>query len=295
MIRRSRRLSLHLTPLLDLLLIVIFAQFMDVRQQETERAGASQQLQLHLDRVERELATVRTEARETSLALTQAEQALNESRSRSAERERRDTELTERLSSLHERQRVLARMVSDVFRVPDSLIDAVLNPERDPAIATTPGEASRLRTRFEEIARANPGQMIEHLVTYAEIRKRADVWKLHLSRDPLVLTLDDGREVRTLPLPLELDDPSSGVNQELLSRDLYGLLSRLPEPKSLVIALLSHDPRTRNIVLMPVRETVGEVIDRLRRESGGRSQFQFVDVGILVPEEMEEEAAPPME
>ncbi len=53
--RGRRRLTLQLTPLLDLLLIVIFAQYMDVQEREAKTVGEAQRIARDYDQAAADL------------------------------------------------------------------------------------------------------------------------------------------------------------------------------------------------------------------------------------------------
>ena len=69
-----RRLTMQLTPLLDLLLIVIFAQFMDVREREATTVDEAKQAVELRFQAEAELADLQSTHERAVDALNQAAQ-----------------------------------------------------------------------------------------------------------------------------------------------------------------------------------------------------------------------------
>lgn len=280
MSRPARRLSLQLTPLLDLLLIVIFAQYLEVR--ESQRGVAAQNALLA-----RELEVARTESTDLRRMLDQASRLLDDvQRAMNAQladqqrvQQRQQLDLEQSVA----RQRLLGRLMVELFQIPEPVIEAVLDPRREPPLAQSPQETARLREQFRKMAESSPGEMVRHLLTFDEVRKRCDIWELHLQANPRQLVLKDGGVVHELPLRLASEAPSAPLDGEALEQELYFLLKSLPQPKGLVIAVLTYDAASRNNVVEPAREAVQRVLSRLRADSVGRSQFEFADLGIPIP------------
>ncbi len=147
-----RRIVLQLTPLLDLLLIVIFAQYLEVRQsaahqqqtarqtqQETE--AALHRLQSDVDRLQAELQT-----RQRDLKFSQ-------------ESNRRLTELTERYLTVSK---------SELDRAMKALVDGIEDSSTEPG---------------DKVSDTQPQRLLQFLQTYVELRKRNDVWELYLAEN----------------------------------------------------------------------------------------------------------------
>ena len=84
-----RRLTLQLTPLLDLLLIVIFAQYMEMRQQTVEAASVAAE---RVEAAEQERAAARRELERELADLQQMRRRLTEDEQRLVERARQAEE-----------------------------------------------------------------------------------------------------------------------------------------------------------------------------------------------------------
>lgn len=161
MIQR-RRFALQLTPLLDLLLIVMFAQYMEAQNREEVR-----------------------------------EEGLTHQSERLELAEEENANLQEDLARISEQQQLLGELVTRLFQLPPEQINAVLDPDREPRVSAT--ELEQLRQEFEAMAEQSPGRAITHLLTYHEIRKWCDVWEIKINRETFTLT--SGEEVVSLPLP----------------------------------------------------------------------------------------------
>lgn len=281
MSRPARRLTLQLTPLLDLLLIVIFAQFMEVRETDARRAAAAAHSEARLAAAERELAQHQSALADAFRLITQARRAM-ESSQELVQRHRED--LVNRERSFEEslqRQQTLARLLVDYFQVPRELLDSILDSRRGAPLAESEEALERLRQEFRQLAEGDPGRIVKHLLTFDEVRKRCDIWELHLQASPRRLALlDPARQHHDFALPLTNERPGADLDQSAFERDLYSRLKSWPQPKSLVEVLFSYDADVRINVRDQAQESILRVLDRLRTESAGRTRFEFADFGI---------------
>jgi hypothetical protein len=267
---RSRKLAVQLTPLLDLLLIVLFAQLLDVRGHEAESRQLAGEAVADREQMTDELAEL-NEAHSRSLreleALRERNQALEESAAESAhDAEETDARLDEALA----RQRVLGELVAELFQIPPEDLEDLLNEGRVPPIAESPEELARMRERFREMSEQRSGEVILHLLSYEEIRKRCDVWSLHVDGQGIA-ELDTGDQTFRVR-----------VNAADFADELFRLYKTIPQPKSLVIVLLTYDRDSRKVVTDTVVDAMPGLLDRMREDSGGRARFEYANLGIRV-------------
>ena len=274
---------MQLTPLLDLLLIVIFAQYMDVRENADAATADVSRMSAELEATRAEETRLRASLEQAADLLADANRAMTASQSLLARQQAEQRQLGERLDSAAQRQRMLGRLVVELFGIPQAVVDTLLDPNRIPPLGESTEEFERLREQFQQMAAASPEAMVKHLLTYEEIRKRCDIWELHLQPEPRQLTLRSNGEHRDFPLPLESTDLFAPLDQPAFEQQLYAELKSLPQPKGLVIVTLTYDFNLRGNVLDPARLAIERVIDRLRVESIGRSQIEFADLGIPSP------------
>ncbi len=276
MMPTARKLTMQLTPLLDLLLIVIFAQFMEVREAEnllsTEAAQAVEQLrmaEMQTEQLQRALA-------ETQQRLSSASQAALLAQQQNARQAREYALAKAQLDRSTQRQRILGTLMAELFHIPKSAIDDILDPARVPVLSESSAEFQKLRQQFADMAEARPYEVVKHLLTYDEIRKRCDVWEIHLSAKPAEAVLESsGRRFR---FGLRIDDGI--LDQDHFEEQMYRIYESLEEPKSLVIILLTYDGETRNSVAEPAAEAIRSTIERMRSDTKDRVRFGFADLGI---------------
>ena len=278
----GRKLTMQLTPLLDLLLIVIFAQYMDVRENANAATAGVEALQQELQSARDENTGLRTGLQQASRLLSDANTAMAASQSLIQRQQAERLRLSESLAQSLTRQRLLGQLVVDLFDIATAIIDTLLDPNRIPPLGESTQEFERFREHFRQMAAANPSEMVRHLLTYEEIRKRCDVWELHLQQSPRELVLESDGERRGFPLPVESTDEFAALDATAFERHLYEELKALPQPKGLVIVTLTYDADLRRILLEPAQRSIERIIDRLRVEATGRSQFEFADLGVPV-------------
>ncbi|MDA0832224.1 MAG: hypothetical protein O2955_00065 [Planctomycetota bacterium] len=240
-----RRIMLQLTPLLDLLLIVIFAQYLEVResaahQQKTaaisqQRSDQMQQdLQRTADRLHRQLTQLQGDVRQS--------QELN----------RQLMELF--LLQLQIPPQQMNGLMKDL--VARLAGESVISPVEPPAEAVTTESAERQQRR-----------MLQFLQTYVELRKRSDVWELYLA-DNGVVTLMAGDSEQTF----------RASDAEGFAQRLFDAYKKLPQPKGLVVMLLSYgdtraDDRQRAIRGLQLAAR------RMQDDRGDATRFEFSVLG----------------
>ena len=70
------------------------------------------------------------------------------------------------------------------------------------------------------------------------------------------------------------------VDPETFAEDLFRRYKSLPQSKDLVILLLSVDRQAERQFVQPVRSALPRLVDRLREDSGGRTRFEYADLGV---------------
>ena len=122
-----RRFHLQLTPLLDLLLIVIFAQYLDVQQQARRQSvEVEQQASARERQLTQRYAALESNLERERKSLAQEREALS---SREQEAARRVEQISQQLEDVLEQQRRAADVVAELFNVPQELIDETLKPQ----------------------------------------------------------------------------------------------------------------------------------------------------------------------
>ncbi len=278
---KSRRLTFQLTPLLDLLLIVIFAQFLDVRDTTTEReqatstqlSAAQEELAGTQDQLSKILAE-KNEAEADREFLRQSLQELKEATS-GLEIERRSLE--ESLKRAHEQRDTVASLVADLFDLPDETINELIRTRTPENVRLTPEQVKRLREEFKSFSKQNPGESVRHLLTFEEMRKRCDIWELYINDTGKTVFSGSGQS-----------HTFRAATAEEFAAELYERYKTLPQPKSLVIILLSYGDVKASVYEAAI-DGLPIVAERMRTDQSGRSRFEYAVLGFnptppVVPE-----------
>ena len=259
--RTRRRFTLQLTPLLDLLFIVLYAQYIDLQEitrreiaQETERRHQAEQ---H----EEQAAKLRTDALQQLSDLNQkVEQFEIEKRrlARELELARAETakegQAREELEKLAAKDRTaIGQLVQSVLRInQDAILEAIQG-------APAP-DRQRLRASFEEMSTKSAAAVIHHLRATEELKKRADLWEVYIGDDNTVRVTMVGEAMAENLQVLSPDQLANVIAEAARQRG---------EPKSLVIILLSWsnaDRKTRDLT----RQALDDVVTVLKADWPGK-------------------------
>ncbi len=264
MIASPRKLTLQLTPLLDLMLIVIFAQYMEVHQRSLEQEQTTTQavaeavtLRDERDRTRHDLALLRLQLDRRDVDFNQLRDDLK----------KREQELTERLQSALEREERVGDIISQMFQVPPELVEKAFKPRNDRDPPRTPQEIEQLQRAFQELAQKRRREAVMHVLTFEELKKRCDIWELYVtpSGGTILLAGNTTHEFRA-------------ESVDSFQQQLYQRYKALPQPKGLVIIILSYgdaDARAREVALVGLPGAM----ERMRADSSGRTQFEYAVLG----------------
>lgn len=247
-----RRVALQLTPLLDLLLIVIFAQYLDVGERDRQRIASTEQL-------EEQTAQLEIVARE----------AIERSRQSDAIVESVTAELEATRASLRgvkQAEIALAEAAAGIFNIPSERIEAALNPFSNPSAVLVEDERAEIRKRLQQITSGDEDAVVLHLLTHEELRKRVDLWRLHID-ERNVGTLEAGGRKHTFR-----------VMPSTIAQDIGLYADTLPDPKRLVVMLFTYDASSRLITIESVRDQLPPLMERLTQNSDSR--FDYADLGF---------------
>ena len=256
-----RRLTFQLTPLLDLLLIVIFAQYMEVQQKaesaQIELQEKKQELTEQLDSQREEL---RKELAEQKAKLDSQFAANQEDLQATRKR------YSEHYESILKQHQQAGTAIAEALNLPGSLMEQIVRLRED----GSPDEANNLQaavTRMQDMLKSRDSQMMEFILRYDEMQKHVSVWELYV-QDNGQAVFSDGEHTQLVSY--------AGID-EFVSRS-FEVSKGFTEPKPLVIILLSYGSphavqRQRATNGMPL------LIERLRRDSGNTRWFDFSLMG----------------
>lgn len=246
-----RRLTFQLTPLLDLLLIVIFAQYMEVQQTAESAQGKLAQQQADLE--------AQYQQRNAELAQTYDDQQANLAAMR-----RRYSEDYESILRQHQRA---GSTLAEALNLPGTIMEQILRLNSSGNTA----DAERLQAaaqQMKQLLQSRGAEMLRFVLRYDEMQKHVSVWEMYL-RDNGQATFSDGDHRQLV---------SFETSEEFVSRS-FEASKAFTEPKPLVIILLSHGDahagqRRRATDAMPL------LVEQLRRDAGNTRWFDFSLMGF---------------
>jgi len=253
-----RKLTFQLTPLLDLLLIVIFAQYMEVQQTADTRAAETAEQIAKLES-SAELAELELRAR-LEVAIQEQEQLERERNRLQATLQRREVETDEELLQSRREVRELGQILLRMFRLPPDIIERAI-------AAQTEEERNQLRRDIEAFAGGNADEMVRHLRTWRELLKRCDVWDIHIGEDNVTTLNAAGKTFRF-----------RAETAERFEAELYARYKALPQPKDLVVLLLSWSDAEFSARKAGITG-VAEATERMHLDSNRRTRFEYAVLG----------------
>lgn len=273
----KRRMTFQLTPLLDLLLIVIFAQFLDVDQKSQADAQS-------LDSAESRAKSVEERA---ELAIKARDDLAKELE---AERKRFD----EQLAQMERQQKEFGDLVSRLFRIPkdtvDEAIKAIESAVRTASVQEplTAEKLTQVREQFDRIAETQGREAVQHILTFEEMTRRLEIWELNVDQLGQVVFKTG---TKTFP-PFEFRPTDEGAPKGRgvdaaaalanFSNGVYDRYKRLtPHGKSIVLILVRFDRKIRYYHLRPMMEALPKLLERLQRESLGATRYEYAIMGDL--------------
>ena len=263
----KRRFVIQLTPLLDLLIILIFALLLGLRHQaRTEEVRARSVVTDAVpglsDRSDPVVALVeRHQKVERDL-----KQAISENQRLMSRDEDSQRQLSEEVAWAMQQQERFGDLVSELFQVPDETIKKALNTNNIAGEIRSESETQSLRKKFRELAAKRGEAVVRHLLTFDEMRKRCDIWDLVISGRKNQFELNVGGTVKTF----------AAETREEFDDKLFRAYKTLESPKDLVIVLLSYYPDAR---FGPIKIAVSQLplsVERMASDRGGKTQFQFL-------------------
>ena len=246
-----RRLTLQLTPLLDLLLIVMFSQYLENRDRGLL---AQEKIVQQRRKADSELAE-RREALEREFARQQ--KSLDDLRA----------VYDERFRGIIEQHHQAGTLLAESLNLPGAAMTEILKLRT----ANSPDDAERLSIateRVKELMQARGKDLFRFLIKVDQMQKHVSVWEVHVLENGKA-QISNGEQLFTADFQSESD----------FAARLYGHSKSFADPRTLVIMLLSWGDaqggaRQRATNGMPI------LAERLRKDAAGIRWYDFSIVGF---------------
>ncbi len=268
---RRRHIGLMLTPLLDMLIIIIFAQLVEANKTLEEQVTLRREAETLREKAERDSAEA-TQARADANAT--AEQMQEIVARQRAMIDERDAEISRlgTLAATHERVATdmtraaeeLGAVFQAQFDVPPELLEQVIegiDSEQD---------AERVREYMEQVSQAKPAQAVRVARQMNELLKRAEFWDVYVdATDVVTFSTPEGVMLGGVQASSE-----EGIRNELLAA-----MQRTRDGPRMVITILSYHPSSTYDAVMWVGQAIEYSHGALRGERTGTNYFRS-DFGV---------------
>lgn len=271
----SRRVVVSLTPLLDLLLIVIFAQYVDLKGKSERTVAELQQTSTAQLEAERQRRLKAERERDHAITLRKETETELEAQTKTIEILRQETdklgaELAEARSAAavqaeqaRRDMEAAAEVLSDILKLPKEAFGETLKQ-------LPIEERTAVRRELEDVRGKGVDKVIQHLRKLSALKKRCDFWEVFIAEDNTIIVKNG--EMRFGPFSVESED------QFVLKMET--IIGTMPEPKSLVIVLLSYAGAQRR-VRRDVEAGLRRLCDvRLKAKYDGKKRFELAVLGF---------------
>jgi multidrug efflux pump subunit AcrA (membrane-fusion protein) len=259
MIASRKRITLQLTPLLDLLLIVVFAQFMLVKQSSTRVEAKLSEEKSSLDSKSQELSRL-------ELLLAELQAALKDAKTQANQSELDKSSAENRVGQLQSQQQLIAGYLRSLFQDTANKLNAPDAAENIRFVDDITAKIAKDQT--QQLAQASPGKIIRHVLTYEEVIKRTDLWDMHVTSQNLIVLKTPSRTVEF----------RASTPQEFTTQ-VFSLYKSISQPKGLVIILYSYGD-ARADVRQAVEQGIPMVTERMRADAGTLTRFEYANLGF---------------
>lgn len=287
---QTRRIVFHLAPLLDMLLFVFFAQYLQAQLQVANATSSApiQELEGKVEQRDQKINQLDSELNDTLAQLA-------ELRLKFADLNTQHRDLNQNIEDIQNQQERLAGLVTELFQVPAPLVAEVLNKEQPWNAARSEAELQRLQQEFQELAQMEARKMVKHIITQDELRKRCDIWEVEVDRTGNVsfrtyigqparesntfnfFRFDEIRQAETREERRAVVTASAAV----FSDKMFTIYQKLPDPKSLVIILFTESAQTNAAVRDAALQGLQAAAERMEDHSRGRTRFEYTRIGFL--------------
>jgi len=267
----KRRLALQLTPLLDLLLIVMFSQYIENR---------------HRSVVAQETLAVREKALDTRQA---EDDALIEQRRLALEKDVADQKALlaelgrtydEKFRSILNQHHQIGSILAESLNLPGNVMTEVLKLRT----SGSTDDAARLQDaaeRLQKLMQARGEEIFRFMLQVDEMQKHVTIWEIHVQVNGQALITDSQQSF--------VSDFSSDAD---LAARLFESSKSFSEPKLLIVVLLTWSDaqavaRRRATDAMPL------LMEQLRRDAGGTRWYDFSIIGYRAQGSLFNSAKPP--
>jgi hypothetical protein len=276
--KSRRKLNLQLTPLLDLLLIVFFAQYIELQtltaKREQEVAVGQNKYQLEVADLQQKVNQSQEEIAGQKILLQMQLTELNQKSGKIKESENKLETTASKLNQLSDDRRILVQVLSRMFQINAEKLEKFLSNTDDAGAPQLSPETNRtlasLIPRLMKMSETAEEGLIRHVLEYDELRKHCDVWNIFVNDDS-VIEFAAG----------EFKDAFNSValTPEDFATKLFNTYKKLPETKGTVVILISYGDNPASI-RQAVIKGMPLAVEKMRQDTSNRTRFEFAIIGF---------------
>lgn len=244
---QKRRLAMQLTPLLDLLLIVMFSQYIENRHRTVAIQDSITVREQALDTRRQELENEVSEQKKSLQELAET--------------------YDDRFQSIISQHHQVGSILAESMNLPGNVMAEVLKLRT----SGSPEDAERLQgatQRLQQLMQARGEEVFRFMLRVDEMQKHVTIWEIYVQENGQALITDSEQSFVTNFFASEA---------ELASR-LFELSKSFSEPKTLVIVLLTWGD-AQAVARFRATDAMPPLMEQLRRDAGGTRWYDFSIVG----------------
>jgi len=235
-----RRLVVQLASLVDLLFVILFLQYMQLRLISHRQAVAEK------ERLTQAVTAANDARGVTNQVVRNLEQLQNENRQLTEELETKKKQIL----GLEGKSKEVARMAEEELLFVAKAAQDMLGVDLTPALKDClPDDIGAIKRLLGKLRTADPAAIVQHLRTTREIQKLCTIWDVYLNEDGVV-RLRCGDSTRTFR-PRDEND---------FAKQFFDTSKEAGEPKSLVVIL-----RTFGDAQLAARECVEKGLELTKK------------------------------
>ena len=266
----KRRLSLQLTPLLDLLLIVMFSQYIENRHRSVAAQEAITAREKALDTRQAEEET-RMEQRRLALEQDIADQ--------NASLAELGKTYDAKFRSIVNQHYQIGSILAESLNLPGNVMTEVLKLRT----SGSSDDAKRLQDateRLQELMQARGEEIFRFMLRVDEMQKHVTIWEIHIQENGQAFITDSQQSFVT--------DFSSDAD---LAARLFEFSKSFSEPKMLIVVLLTWSD-AQAVARRRATDAMPFLMEQLRKDSSGTRWYDFSIIGYRAQGSLFKSATP---
>ncbi len=264
--KKRRRIILQLTPMLDLMLTVLFVQAILLKGVSMDAVDAKTKVATTLAASRDMVSRYKQDNEGLTRERNDLRDKLKTAEDRLAAATESQLEAEERVKEINANMERIANLAKNIFDVSEETVLTMTAGMND-------NQAARIRAELERIQKENPSEALKELMKLDELRKRCDFWGLHVSYDGQLEFFVNDKKIASTFIQKDFG-PEPIVNA------MEDAASQLQEPKSIVLVVLTHaNPETT--ICRLAKHGVKSFLSRRNTMPNSKSKYELSEWGYV--------------